>query len=111
MFPTLWTVDVLPYAGSAADDYGNSSPSYGQPVPQPVYAWAPTTTDEVTVDRDVATTDLTLLAPASFSCSSRDRVVVDGKTYEVVGDVQDFNHGPFGFSPGIRVLLRRSEAS
>jgi len=115
MFPTLWTVDVLPYAGSTDDDYGNASATYGAPRREPVYGWAPPgtqgATNEVTVGRDVATTDIALLAPPSFTCSPRDRVIVDGKTYEVDGGVRDFNHGPFGFAPGVEVLLHLAEAS
>jgi hypothetical protein len=30
--------------------------------------------------------------------------------YEVQGLVEDYNHGPFGFTPGGRVNLRRFEA-
>jgi hypothetical protein len=49
---------------------------------------------------------LELFAPAR-PVGDRDRFVVNGATYEVVGDPEDYDHGPFGFAPGMVVNLTR----
>lgn len=110
-YPTPWTVEVESYAGTTDDDYGNATASYTDPRTEPVYGWAPAGTDEVTVSRNLSTADMALYAPPGFACSSRDRVTIEGRTYEVQGEVEDFGKGPFGFVPGVRVALTRSEAS
>jgi hypothetical protein len=35
------------------------------------------------------------------------QVILEGETYDVDGDVEDFNRGPFGYRPGYRVTLKR----
>lgn len=108
MFPARWTVDVLPYIGEVEDEYGNTVDAWADtPVPTPVYGWGPAGTNESNASRHTVTADVELLAPPDFTVDPRDRIRILGKTYEVQGDVEDFNHGPFGFTPGVRVNLRR----
>lgn len=109
--PTPWVVTVLPYTGGEPDDYGNATATYGDGLLFSVYGWAPVGADEVTTGRDVAAADLALYAPSGFRCNPRDRVRIDGLTYEVTGPMEDYGRGPFGFSPGVRVNLRRTEAT
>jgi hypothetical protein len=111
MLPTPWTVDILPYQGMTPDRFGNETPTWGLPVPKRVYGWAPAGTDEVNGWRHDVTADLQVYAPPDFTAGPRDRVVVDGRTYEVEGEVEDFGHGPFSFNPGVRVNLRRVEGA
>lgn len=89
------------------DDYGNPIP--GEPIEdeQAVYGWAPAGTSEFDDRQEQVTHDLDLYAPPGFRVTAADRVRVVGDVYEVEGRVQDFNHGPFGFTPGVRVKLRR----
>lgn len=105
MFPTPWTVDVLPFAPTV-DAYGNDTDSWGAPVPRPVYGWAPAGTDEVGGDRRSVTADLDLYAPPGFVCGTQDKVTVLGRVYRVEGEIESFDFGPFGFRPGVRVGLR-----
>jgi hypothetical protein len=42
--------------------------------------------------------------------TSRDRVVVAGKTYDVEGEVEDYTHGIGLFAPGVVVNLTRSDS-
>lgn len=109
-YPTPWNVGVREFSSSAIDSHGNPGEFWGDPVDRPVYAWAPAGTAEpFEVARDAVTWDLDLYAPAGFSCGPRDRVVVDGSEFEVVGRVQDFTRGPFGWAPGVRVRLKMVE--
>ena len=105
---TPWSVDVVPYIGTVENEYGNTVDAWATiPVPTPVYGWAPAGTNESTASRQTVTADLELYAPSDFVVDPRDRIRILGKTYEVQGDVEDFDHGPFGFTPGVRVNLRR----
>lgn len=107
-FPTPWTVEVLPFLAGSEDDQGNPVDSWATSgTTQAVYGWAPAGTNESNASRHTVTADVELFAPSDFSCGPRDRVKVDGRVYEVEGDVEDFDHGPFGFQPGVRVNLRR----
>jgi hypothetical protein len=108
MLPTRWTVDVLPYIGTVEDEYGNTVDAWETiPTVTPVYGWAPAGTNESNASRHTVTADLELLAPPDFTLDPRDHVRILGQTYEVQGAVEDFNHGPFGYAPGVRVNLRR----
>lgn len=110
VYPTPWTVGRRVFDESGEDAHGNPVPSWSEPVPQPVYAWAPAGTSEpFEAGRDPVTWDLDLFAPPGFAAAPRDRFLVDGTEFEVEGRVRDFNHGPFGFMPGVVVRLRRVE--
>ena len=105
---TPWIIDVLPYIGTVEDAYGNTVDAWSEtPTPTPVYGWAPAGTNESNASRHTVTADLELYGPPDFTLDPRDRVVILGDTYEVLGAVEDFNHGPFGYTPGVRVNLRR----
>lgn len=112
-FPTPYTVDVLHLQPAGQDDYGNDTETFGPAHTQRVYGWAPggagsaRSTREADDARATVVTDLQLFAPAEFVCGAQDRVVIGGVTYFVEGNVEDFNHGPFGFRPGVRVNLQR----
>ncbi len=51
--------------------------------------------------------DLKLLSPTGDFKSSDAVILPNGATYEVDGEVLDYNTGPFGFAPGYAVNLRR----
>jgi hypothetical protein len=73
-----------------------------------VYGWQPVSEDE----RNTAAlagrtiTDLKLLTPDG-DWRSGDAVIVDDTQYEINGDVENYNTGPFGYQPGYAVNLRR----
>lgn len=103
----LWEVSVYPYTGGARNEYGNVIDSWATtPVQKEVYGWSPAGTNESTASRHTVTADVELLVPPGFTLDSRDHVQILGVTYEVQGEVEDYNHGPFGFTPGGRVNLR-----
>ena len=109
-YPAPWTVGRRVFAQSGQDAHGNPVWSWSDPVPQPVYAWAPAGTSEpFQAGRDAVTWDLDLFAPPGFTAGPRDRFVVDGTEFEVEGMARDFTHGPFGFTPGVVLRLKRVE--
>lgn len=109
-FPLRWTVQRLPYLAGATDSHGNPVDSWGDPVDVKVYGWgAPTTDEPPLAGHDRVVVDLLVYGPGSMPFTSMDRAVVESKTYEVVGEVDDYDHGPFGWQPGATVSLRRVE--
>ena len=103
-----WVIDVLKYIGTTTNEFGNETPSWAStPRRVSVYGWAPAGTNESNASRQTVTADLDLFAPSGFALDPRDRVRILGQTYEVQGVVEDYDHGPFGFTPGCRVNLRR----
>lgn len=108
-FPTPWTVEVItPAVGTGYDDFGNPIPGEPTTRTEPVYGWAPAGTSETRVSwQQQVQAELEVYAPPTFTVSADDEVIVDGVTYEVAGEVEDYNHGPFSFAPGVRVNLRR----
>jgi len=108
-YPMPWTVGHRVFTPGVEDAHGNPVKAWAAPVDRGVYAWAPAGTSEPEAGRDEVTWDLDLYGPAGFTAGSLDRFVVDGDEFEVEGRVRDFNHGPFGFMPGVVVRLRRVE--
>lgn len=93
----------------AQDEWGKKRKTFAPPISTPVYAWAPPTPDvEI---RDLGTgvkRDLDLYAPEPF-CSPGDKVVITGLEYVVIGWPEDYTNGPFGFTGGYRINLKRVE--
>ena len=58
---------------------------------------------------DRVVVDVEMGAPVGTVALPRDKFVLDGKTYRVEGEPEDYNHSPFGGQPGIVVNLRRVE--
>lgn len=110
-FPLRFTVGHRAYVEGAVDDLGMPAVAWEDPVPKQVYGWGAPTSSEphlidtaVGHDRDVV--ELELLVPPGFSCDPRDRMVLDGVEYDVVGQPEMSDHNPFGWNPGGVVKLR-----
>lgn len=109
-FPLAQVVQHLAYAGEVRDSRGNVVDSWADPVLVAVYGWHISTTHEPQIaGHDRVLVDAQVLAPESFVASPRDKVLLPGRPgeYEVIGETEDFNHGPFGWRPGNRVNLRK----
>lgn len=107
----MWTVQHRLYseATETMSPRGVRQTTWGAWHDREVYGWAPPTTREArsegTVVQDV---DLEIYAP-TFPVDHRDQFRVLGKTYDVEGDPGDYDHGPFGYTPGMVVRLSRGD--
>lgn len=111
-FPTSWTVQILPYVAGPRDSHNNPTEGWADPITVEVYGWGPPSgsSEPAESGRNAVVTEVEVYAPASVQVSARDRVLLGGDlehTYEVIGLAEDFNHGPFGWAPGIRINLKR----
>jgi len=107
--PASKSVGVRAYSEGTKNALNDAAPSWAQAASKAVYGWAPAGTSEpFEAARGAVTWDLDLLVPPSFTCDPRDRIVVPGFTqeFEVDGQVQQYNDGPFGFTPGGIVHLK-----
>ncbi len=103
--PTPFTVLHRAYITDAEDAHGNPVDDWTPPTTVPVYGWAaPNSTEPKRAGIDAVVVTLQVIAPV-FTAGDKDRVIVQGVEYDVVGDVEDWNHGPFGFAPGVVVNL------
>lgn len=109
MFPTPWSVTLHARSLGAKDSHGNPRETWADPgVAEPAYGWCPPSADSqpFETNRTAVVCDLDVYMPISAAVP-KDRMTVDGVVYEVIGYPEDFNHGPFGFAPGVRVNLKR----
>lgn len=114
-FPLLFEVGVHTYSPGSSDGYGGTEDTYTPPVgetgvTQKVYGWsAPRSEEPKVAGHDRVVVDVELLAPPGFQVGAHDLVDLPDGVYEVVGQPEDYNHGPFGFTPGLVVNLRKVE--
>src|SRR5690606_41612727 len=76
------------------------------------YGWAPPepakgVKEPDTPGRSAAYSELDLYVPPGFVCGPHDRVRVNGRVFDVIGELSDYTFGPFGFKPGGRISLKR----
>ena len=109
-FPLAQTIGHRVYDATARDSHGNSVDAWADPVDVQVYGWHTGSSDEPrVVGHDRVVVQGQVLAPESFRPSPRDLVDLPGAgTYEVIGEPEDYNHGPFDWRPGVVVNLRRA---
>ena len=107
-FPLRFTVGHRAYSAGAEDDYGNESAGWGAPIVKPVYGWgAPQGSEPKIAGHERVVVEVELLVPPEFGAvSPRDRMVLDGVEYDVIGPAESFDHNPFGWNPGGVVNLK-----
>jgi hypothetical protein len=104
----------MPYIGhavyqpGAVDAHGNSSDAWADPVQVWVDGYGPRT-DSVEPGGSQVIVGLQVFIPKGLAVSPQDRFVIGSQTYTVEGEVGDWNHGPFGFEPGVVVNVKRVE--
>lgn len=75
----------------------------------PVAGWAkPTSTEPKLAGHDRVIVDMELYAPQG-ELFHDDEVTIDGNTFQVIGEPENYSKSPFGFDPGLEVVnLRRT---
>lgn len=101
------TIGHMVYQPGETDAHGNPEDAWADPVDLRIYGYGPSTSTEPGGTQVIV--GLVVLGPPDMVIDARDRFVIDGLTYEVDGEVGDWNHGPFGFKPGIAVNVKRVE--
>lgn len=112
-YPTPWTVQVEAWQSGATDTHGNPVDDWAAPVDVDVYGWSVPMSEEPRPLEQRVVVDVKLYAPHGTQVGSKDRVTIPAGphagVYTVEGGVEDYNHGPFGFQPGVVVNLQRVE--
>lgn len=108
MFPTPHTVTHTVRATTGENALGQKVTG-STSVSRRVYGWSPKQSDDggdaVLAGRVI--TDINLLTPDGDWADGDTVTLPDGRDFVVVGDPLDNNGGPFGFTPGYVVTLRR----
>ncbi|MFT4125083.1 MAG: hypothetical protein QM662_02480 [Gordonia sp. (in: high G+C Gram-positive bacteria)] len=87
MIPALFDVGHKMYLEGAVDDWGNPVDTWADPVSKKFITWADYATEDPKLaghDRDVVDAGI-IVYPDFGSVSPRDRMVIDGIEYEVIG--------------------------
>lgn len=96
------------YQPGAEDAHGNVEDGHADPVDVLVFGYGPRY-DSTEPGGTQVIIGLQVLAPKSLIVGSRDEFVVDGRRYEVDGELGDWTNGPFSYEPGIEFNLKRVE--
>lgn len=97
MIPALFDVGHCVYSGAGEDAHGNQVDSWAAPVSKKFVTYAAPRTTEPKLaghDRDVVEVEM-IVHPDFGVVSPRDRMVVDGDTFEVIGKTEDYTKNPF----------------
>lgn len=98
------------YAVVGKDSRGNPKTDWLPVESHQVFGWMPVSSSEPKVaGRDHVVVEVELSAPSDFPVGPKDKVVLDGIEYEVIGYPEHFDHGQSDWDPGILVNLRRVE--
>lgn len=102
----MFAVEFEAFEPGFEDAHGNTVDAWALPVERTARGWAPTSSHEPKiVGKDRVVVDVEMFT--DWPAGHRDRVTFGGRRYLVVGESEDWNHGPFGFAPGHVINLRR----
>ncbi|MGB3602717.1 MAG: hypothetical protein WBA38_04095 [Gordonia sp. (in: high G+C Gram-positive bacteria)] len=106
-FPLRFTVGHKVFDAAGEDAHGNPVETWLPEVGKKVYGWgAPQSSEPKLAGHDREIVEVELLVPPGFVASARDRMVLDGVEFEVIGGPEHFDHNPFGWNPGGVVHLK-----
>lgn len=106
------TIGIRRFKADAQDSRGNKVDAWEAPVPSSGWAiaFSPSSTEPATPDAvEAVAIPVTLYGPFDAQITARDRVVVDGKVYEVEGEVARWHNAHTGQRPGCVVTAIRKE--
>ncbi len=100
-------------AEAGEDENGNEISGYAPPVEVLVFGWENPRTrrsdEPVLAGHERVLVDVDLYAPQSLNIAPKDRLILNGKRFEVLGYPDDPNNNPW-WRPGlVTVSLRRIE--
>lgn len=109
LFPLPHTCQHEVYQEGVLDAHRNPLKSWRAPTPRNCVWWTPEASETLhaPIGGDRVRVDLVLVLDESVSVDHRDKFTVEGRQFEVIGLPQDYNHGPFGVSPGRLVVELR----
>ena len=104
--PLTQTVQHLHYAGQERDSRGNVVDTWADPVELPAFFHTGPTHEPQIALHDRVRVDGTVYVSTSVEIDARDKFILPGHDGEfaVEGEVEDYNHGPFGWVPGLWVI-------
>lgn len=105
MFPEPFTVGWK--KRTATHDGMSQKESWGTATSISVYGWGPPSPDDVIRAEQTGVKHVLDVYCKSAATKHRDKLTVNGVDYFVEGTPDDFNFGPFGFQPGVRIRLSR----
>lgn len=110
-FPCVLPASLARYLGeSGRDEYGNDVEAWAPWSPIRVFGWEPAkSTEPVLVGHERIVIAVKLYARKADRIGEHDRLILEGRVYDVVGEPEDPNNNPW-FQPGlVTVNLRRVE--
>lgn len=106
-FPLAHIVEVQGPDTVVIDRFEDEHTVPGEWVEMRVAGWFTSRPDESAGDSLLRTsTELTVYCPTKLSPAARLRLP-DGSEWEVEGEAENYDHGPFGFVPGLVVIHAR----
>src|SRR5699024_1951858 len=109
MFPAPFTVQTEEHYLTEPNRIGERESAWHPPVDQKVYGWDPPGPEEeiFSASRDAVIHDLNVYVPPGFVFGDQDYMTIQGERFRAVGGLRDYNHGPFGFTPGLVARVKR----
>lgn len=104
MFPENVEVFVEPYA-PVVNELGSPRDAWGPSVPKRVIGVAPPSPDVPIRETATGLKIVRDVLASAWEFPPKSKVTVGGQTFLQDGHPEDFNLGPFGFKPGVRVNL------
>lgn len=106
-WPLPYIVGHRVYQSGLEDAHGNPIPGWAAPVDVRAMWWSPATQEPLLAGHDREVVDVVVVVASTTTVGARDRMVVEGREFEIVGDPLDFDHGPH-LPAGVRpVNLKR----
>ena len=107
LIPLPFTCQHAVYTPEVAlDDHGNAVAGWADGVAVSCFWWPGGTAEPfgTPTGSEQATADLTLVVDSTVVVDHQDRFTVNGKTFEVFGLPKEYDHGPFGYTPGTQAV-------
>lgn len=107
-FPLPHTVQHLAYSGEGRNSRGNVVDVWADPVDVPAFWHTGPTHEPQIAGHERVRVDAKVYVDRDLSVSAKDKFVLPRwGEFEVEGEPEDYNSGPFGWAPGLVALNLR----